>query len=114
MPELTDYEIKTVTDDFEGTIQSKLGIRTPGDTIELFLPKKEIAYTVIRDGEETDTLYDNSALNTKDQYAIYFGGNQALIKIKTKANTGRKILVIKDSYANCFIPFMLGDSMRLM
>lgn len=109
MPELTDYEIKTVTDDFEGTIQSKLGIHTSGDTIELFLPKKEIAYTVIRDGEETDTLYDNSALNTKDQYAIYFGGNQALIKIKTKANTGRKILVIKDSYANCFIPFMLGE-----
>ena len=109
VPELTDYEIKTVTDDFEGTIQSKLGIRTSGDTIELFLPRKKIAYTVIRDVEETDTLYDDSALNTKDQYAIYFGGNQALIKIKTKANTGRKIFVIKDSYANCFIPFMLGE-----
>lgn len=109
VPELTDYEIKTVTDDFEGTIQSKLGIRTSGDTIELFLPREETAYTVIRDGEETNTLYDDSALNTKDQYAIYFGGNQALIEIKTKANTGRKILVIKDSYANCFIPFMLGE-----
>lgn len=110
VPELADYEIKTVTDDFEGTIQSKLGIRTSGDTIELFLPRQEISYTVIWDGEtESNTLYDYSALDKKDKYAIYFGGNQSLIKIKTNANTGRKILVIKDSYANCFIPFMLGE-----
>ncbi len=113
VPELSDYEIRTVTDDFEGTIQSKLGIRTSGDTIELFLPKHEIPYTVIRDDTEmkteTDTLYDYSALDTKDKYAVYFGGNQALIKIQTEADTARKILVIKDSYANCLIPFMLGE-----
>ena len=109
VPELADYEIKTVTDDFEGTIQSKLGIETSGDTIELFLPRQEIAYMVIRDGKESDTLYDYSALDAKDKYAIYFGGNQSLIKIKTKTATGRKALVIKDSYANCFIPFMLGE-----
>ena len=109
VPELADYEIKTVTDDFEGTIQSKLGIETSGDTIELFLPRQEIAYMVIRDGKESDTLYDYSALDAKDKYAIYFGGNQSLIKIKTEAATGRKALVIKDSYANCFIPFMLGE-----
>ena len=108
--ELADYEIKPVTDSFQGTIQSKLGISTSGDTIELFLPQQEIAYTVIRDGvAETDTLYDYTALDTKDKYAIYFGGNQSLIKIKTNAGTGRKVLIIKDSYANCFIPFMLGE-----
>lgn len=109
VPRLSDYEIKTVTNSFQGTIQSKLGINTIGDTIELFLPQQEIDYTVIRDGEETDTLYDYSALETKDKYAIYFGGNQSLIKIKTNAGTGRKILIIKDSYANCFIPFMLEE-----
>lgn len=108
VPELSDYEIKTVTDRFEGTIQSKLGIKTAGDSIELFLPRKERAYTVIRDGEES-TLYDYTALDTKDKYAIYLGGNHSFMEIKTDAGTGRKILVIKDSYANCFIPFMLGE-----
>lgn len=108
VPEPSDYEIKTVTDRFEGTIQSKLGIKTAGDSIELFLPRKEMAYTVIRDGEES-TLYDYTALETKDKYAIYFGGNHSFMEIKTDAGTGRKILVIKDSYANCFIPFMLGE-----
>ena len=110
VPKFTDYESRTVTNSFEGTIQSKLGIRTSGDTIELFLPKQETAYTVIReDGSETDTLYAYEALDTKDKYAVYFGGNQSLIKIKTDAGTGRKILVIKDSYANCFLPFMLPE-----
>ena len=32
-----------------------------------------------------------------------------MINIHTDTNNGRKILVIKDSYANCFIPFMLEE-----
>lgn len=111
VPELEDYVIETVTDSFEGTVQSKLGIKTVGDTIELFLPKEEIAYTVYKAGsEETGhSIYDYSALNGKDKYAVYFGGNESFMQISTEADNGRRILVIKDSYANCFIPFMLGE-----
>ena len=110
-PELADYKIQTVTNCFEGTIQSKLGIKTARDTIELFNPVKKNCYTVQIDNgkNKKDSLYDYSALETKDKYAVYFGGNQALINIHTDTNNGRKILVIKDSYANCFIPFMLEE-----
>ena len=109
--ELADYEIQTVTNCFEGTVQSKLGIGTKGDTIELFLPINEPAYTVYRNSiDETDnSLYDYTALETKDKYAVYFGGNEPFLQIRTEKENGRKILVIKDSYANCFIPFMLGE-----
>lgn len=108
-PQLADYQIKTVTDSFEGTIQSKLGIKTAGDTIELFLPLQAIDYTVQREGSECleNDLYDNAALEAKDKYAVYFGGNQGFLQIRTAAENDRKILVIKDSYANCLIPFML-------
>lgn len=111
VPTLSDYSIETVTDSFEGTIQSKLGIKTAGDTIELFHPLQEVAYTVQREQSESlkHSLYDLAALETKDKYAVYFGGNQGLLRIRTNADNGRKILVIKDSYANCFIPFMLGE-----
>lgn len=111
VPEITDYEIRTVTNSFEGTIQSKLGVKTEGDTIELFYPEKEISYTVSEGeaGKTKDSIYDYPALDTKDKYAVYFGGNQAFMKISTEADSGRKILIIKDSYANCFIPFMLGE-----
>lgn len=111
IPELTDYEVQTVTDCFEGTIQSKLGISTEGDTIELFLSVNEPAYTVYKNStsKTESSLYDFAALETKDKYAVYFGGNEPFLQIKTEIENGRKILVIKDSYANCFIPFMLGE-----
>lgn len=109
VPELADYDIKTVTDSFQGTIQSKLGIQTEGDAIEVFLPKEAVSYTVRRGDIEETSLYDVSALDTKDKYAVYFGGNQGFIQIRTEADSERKILVIKDSYANCFIPFMLEE-----
>lgn len=111
VPELTDYEIQTVTDCFEGTIQSKLGIGTAGDTIELFFPLTEPAYTVYRESTEIteNSLYDYAALDTKDKYAVFLGGNEPFLRIRTAAPNERKILVIKDSYANCFIPFMLGE-----
>lgn len=115
IPVLTDYDIQTVTEDFEGTIQSKLGIKTAGDTIELFLPKHETSCTLQKGNSEdvATSLYDASALDTKDKYAVYFGGNQAFMSIRTDADSERKILAIKDSYANCFIPFMLGEFQQI-
>lgn len=106
---LEDYEIQTVTDSFQGTIQSKLGIQTAGDTIELFLPRKEISYVVEKNDSTEESLYDYGALDTKDQYAVFFGGNAPFLRIRTEADQKRRILVIKDSYANCFLPFMLGE-----
>lgn len=108
-PKFEDYEIQTVTENFEGTVQSKLGIRTEGDTIELFRPRDDISYTVEKSNSMENTIYDYAALDTKDKYAVYFGGNEPFLKIRTEVNNGRKILVIKDSYANCFIPFMMSE-----
>lgn len=102
-PERADYKVEAVSHEFEGTIQSKLGVRTKGDTLELFYPVTEIPFTV------QGVLYDYPALQTKDKYAVFLGGNHALLHIRTEAGNERKILVIKDSYANCFMPFMLGD-----
>jgi len=104
-----DYEIETVTDSFEGTIQSKLGIRTEQDSIELYQHKEDIFYTVEKNGnpEITYSLYDYPSLRTKSKYNVFFGGNHALVKIATRQNTGKRILVVKDSYAHCFVPFLL-------
>ena len=109
VPALSDYEIVAVTDCFEGTVQANLGIHTVQDSIELFLPKAEVAYTVSQKGYEATCLYDYTALTGKDKYAVFFGGNQGFISIKTAAENERRLLVIKDSYANCFIPFMLAE-----
>ena len=37
---------------------------------------------------------------------MFFGGNHAIVEIDTTADTGRNLLVFKDSYANSFIQFL--------
>ena len=111
VPTGEEYEIETVTDSFEGTVQSKLGIDTANDTIELYHLKTDPLYTVSKNGsEEVEySVYDYQALDTKSKYDVFFGGNHARVTIRTQADNDRKILVIKDSYAHCFVPFMLEE-----
>lgn len=111
VPTAEDYDIQTVTEDFEGTIQSKLGIDTRADTIEVYQPKEDIFYSIQKNDnpEKEYKICVNSALDTKSKYDVFFGGNYAKVEISTRAGTGRRVLVIKDSYAHCFVPFMLKE-----
>lgn len=111
VPSEAEYQIETATEEFEGTIQSKLGIDAQADTIELYKQAEDIFYTVQVNGQEeiSYNLYDQMALSTKSKYDVFFGGNQARVTLKTRNDNGKKILVIKDSYAHCFVPFLLSD-----
>ena len=55
----------------------------------------------------TDTLYETKHLDTKDKYSVFLDGNQPITKITTSNKNGRKLMLIKDSYANSFAPFLL-------
>ena len=52
-------------------------------------------------------MFVSSALDTKDKYTVFFGGNHPLVTLKTTANTGKVLLLFKDSYANCFVQFLI-------
>ena len=107
---ITDYEVYTVTNDFSGTLSSKSGYHKVKDSIQVYAPKgTEVKYLVTDsdDVKERPTVYDKEALNGKDQYQVFFGGNHALVDIRTTNRTSRSLLVFKDSYANCFVPFLL-------
>ncbi|WII36035.1 DHHW family protein [Paenibacillus thiaminolyticus] len=105
-----DFRIQRVTDQFYGSLYSKSGFRhIRPDGIELYLPKKEAAYKVeyVDEQRTTDSLYELGNLNKKDKYTVFFNGNHALIKITTAHLEGkRKLLVVKDSYANSLLPFL--------
>lgn len=108
---LEDYQVETVTEDFLGTIESKVGTKQKGDSIQIFRPKEEDSYTITynRQGEKKTDLYDWSYLDTKDKYSIFFGGNQPLTEVSVENESKRRLLVIKDSYAHCFLPFTFHD-----
>ncbi|OME94681.1 MULTISPECIES: DHHW family protein [Paenibacillus] len=105
-----EFNIQQVTDEFYGSLYSKSGFRhIQPDRLQLYLPKDQEKYTVTYVDEEktTDSLYAMEQLQRKDKYAVFLNGNHARIRIKTANPSGRKLLVVKDSYANSLIPFLL-------
>lgn len=101
-----------VTNTFNGTLSATSGYETGyKETIYAYLPKKEknapqVVVNYVDEKKKTATLYDTSKLEGKDKYAVFLGGNYAMLDIHTTADSPDKLLVLKDSYANCMLPFL--------
>lgn len=102
------YDIYTVSDSFEGTLASKSGSHGVTDTVQIYVPKSDVEYRVTYNdsNEKTCSLYVRDALEEKDHYTVFFGGNHSRVTIETTASNGRALLLFKDSYANCFVQFL--------
>lgn len=103
------FNIRQVTDAFYGSLYSKSGFRhLQPDRIDLYLPKEERKKKVdyVDEGRTTDSLYQMDNLSKKDKYTVFLNGNHALVRITTDHPDGKKLLVVKDSYANSLIPFL--------
>ena len=107
-PALNTYDRYLVSNTFEGTLSSKSGSHKAADTVEIFVPKTDIEYYVTYPdgGGEICSMYNREALDGKDHYTVFFGGNYSRVDITTSADTGRSLLIFKDSYANCMIQFL--------
>jgi hypothetical protein len=104
------FETYTVADDFQGTLSSKSGSHSSRDTVTVEQEKGDAPEYIVEytdTGDRTATVYDRSAQKEKDKYQIFFGGNHTRINIMTTATNNRNLLVVKDSYANCLIPFLI-------
>lgn len=101
-----------VSNNFNGTLSALSGYQAGyKEAMYIYLPEGEnVPQTVVNYVEEqkkTASLYDSSKLEEKDKYAVFLGGNHSLIDIKTTAAKKDRLLIVKDSYANCFIPFLV-------
>lgn len=73
-------------------------------SMEVYFYEKETGEKKSYEGKVISESYAD-----KDQkYGIFMGGDFPLGIIKTEVANGKKIMVIKDSYANAFIPFLLS------
>lgn len=104
-----EYDVKTVTENFSGTMASASGSFNTTDKIDIYIPGNIKEYYVEYDGDPAKyaTIYKSEALEHKDKYEVFFGGNYPKIKITTVNDNGRNLLLLKDSYANCFVQFLL-------
>lgn len=104
------YNIETVTDEFYGTLYSKSGFKgILPDSIEVYIPKDENDQVLVNYEEEkkkSGSIYNSEKLKEKDKYEVFLEGNHPLVKINTLVNNNKKLLLIKDSYANSFVQFL--------
>lgn len=103
---LDSCQPETVSTDFYGTVYSSSGVRwVQPDSIQIFVPAGEarlIRYDTPEGAESP--VYDMDKLETKDKYSMFLGGNTSRLTIRTGSGGG-KLLVIRDSYADCELPF---------
>ena len=108
------FEETIVTEEFYGTVYSKVNVPCRPDSIKLFLPKETVEYEVTYDGlpQVFDSLYQENALKGKDKYSVYLDGNHGLTQIRNlSAGTkgrGKHLMIVKDSFAHSFAPFAVN------
>ncbi len=81
------------------------------DKIELYRQGEEDAYDVAYNFGKmrSHTVYASERLLQKDKYQVFLNGNHPEVTIRTSQTNGRHLLIIKDSFANAFVPFLLKD-----
>ena len=108
---LSDFEAKTVTDSFRGTFHSKLNDPSamPDSIVAFYSKSADYEVTYIDGAKEStaDSPFSEKYLSGKDKYSFFLDNQHSFAKIVNKAAPADKVLVlVKDSYANCMIPFL--------
>ena len=101
LEELKKQEVR----DFYGTLYAKYKDNgLPGDTLTYY----DIPVTSFtRSDGSFGSLYDLEKLKIYDKYAMFLRGNDEICTIHAEnAKNGRTLVVFKDSYANCLLPFL--------
>ena len=109
-----------VSDKFRGSLYSKiLDADSAYDEIWTYGLQKDDAFgskdctVTIDEKQQLDSIYDDEKLQEKDKYAYFLGGNYGQVHIQNQKAAskakGKNILIIKDSFANSFVPFATQD-----
>ncbi|MDR2044718.1 MAG: hypothetical protein LBQ15_10235 [Clostridium sp.] len=99
--------LETVSDTFLGTLHSKINLPMKGEKIQIFPETKKRAVTLTYDMQTAaDSWYEEKYLSGKNQYGYFLDDNHALIEIDTGYIKPASLFVVKDSYANCFVPLL--------
>lgn len=104
------YVSHAVSNSFNGMLASKSGVNLgEKEQIDIYVPTEEdtdLIIDYVDEGKRSISLYDSSKLKEKDQYTVFLGGNSSLLDIRTVSTSTKRLLLVKDSFANSFIPFL--------
>lgn len=106
-----EFEKTRESSGFYGTGYAKSGLwLTAPDTLEIWTAKNPGTYRVTIGDKVYDSLYFNDHLTELDQYPVFLDGNHGLVTVANEnCSNGRRLLLIKDSYAHCFATFAIEN-----
>lgn len=111
--DIGEYNIKEISKTFYGTVFSKVNDTTVmPDSMHVFNKARDLSITYQK--EISNSLYKQEYLQKKDKYSYFLNNINDVITIENNQiknadaspYKGKVLLVVKDSYANCFIPFL--------
>ncbi|MBQ7359344.1 MAG: hypothetical protein IJW63_04515 [Lachnospiraceae bacterium] len=104
-----DQQTKEVlSEEFLGTLHSKTNLDLNPDVMEGYKLPEDRTYQVYYDMTPSakDSIYEEKYLDTKNKYGYFLDDNHGFVQIETGLSNGKTLFVIKDSYANCLVPFL--------
>lgn len=118
VPKLSEYTCENVYDDFLGTTYNKAHVYTKPDEVAVFHKndeKKKIQIDENNGELFSDSFYFRDAAEKGfDRYQLFFSKNTGKIEVNTDEKNGKTLLVVKDSFANCFVPFLADDYEKII
>lgn len=113
--EINEFEIKKVSESFNGTLYSKVNdYSLKSDYIEVYEYDNDLTINYVSENIVKTSLYEYDYLNKKDKYSMFLDNNHSLITItNNNINSDNELLVIKDSYANSIIPFLVNHYKKI-
>lgn len=83
------------------------------ENFTIYKPTREYTAYFCNEGnydfEKYNYSRDTVVFNVKSYAGAFLGGDSVWVKIVTGNNTGRKLVIFKDSYGNAFVPFTVGS-----
>jgi hypothetical protein len=115
-----DAFIQGTIDDFIGSMytytsgypQSK-ALKNNPDTVYYYRPDRDFSARVYPNAKLDDSQAWNAAViagkvSATNKYLCFISGDNPVMKITTDVGNGKRIVVIKESYGNAFVPFLVN------
>ncbi len=100
--------MKRVQEHFRGDLQEQVSLHQAEDTICYFEETGQEPVNVTYDGwKKAKSLYEWTQLDSKYSYDFFMDGSHVLTEIQGNYRNGKTLFVLKDSYGNALIPFLV-------
>lgn len=106
--EKTAFDIECVSKNFYGTTYSK-ALTAFQEPDEIIAYKQDMNGITVTYPSGEGGLFAEEYLDKRDKYSYFLNSNQPQIIIENEnVSNGKVLLVVKDSYANCLVPFLIN------